>query len=493
MIKTSPSASARLSRTKLPSLPRAIRRPRFDPARLGIGIVHLGCGAFHRGHQAIYTQEAIDEAGGDWGIASVSLKTSEVVDRVAAQDGLYTALMRDGARSDACIIATLREPLFAPRDPGAVIARIAASNTKIVTITATEKAYCHDPASGTLIETHPDIVRDIASLDRAASMPGILVAGLRARRASGPGPLTVVSCDNLPNNGATTAKIIGRLGEMIEPALARWIDDQVGFPSTMVDRIVPATTSSDVAEIRTMLGVDDDAAVVFEPYRQWVIENDFRAARPLWEAGGATIVLDVAPHEEMKLRLLNASHSLIAYLGYLAGHEHVCDAIVAPGFARLAEKLWDEAVPTLRVGDGADMPAYRAALLRRFANPAIKHRTWQIAMDGSQKLPQRLLAPIRANLAAGRPIATAALAVAAWMRYARGVDEKGRAIDIRDPLAAQFVAMREGTPSERARKLLGIGAIFGDDLPRDSRFVAAVTAALEAIETRGAASVARDS
>lgn len=477
----------RLCFSSLARVPGTVRRPRFDPATLKTGIVHLGCGAFHRAHQAVYTQDVLDRQPGPWGIVGVSLQGAGVRDRLAPQDGLYTVLERSGAGIAATVIGTLRQLLFAPEDPGAVMARIADPAIKIVSITVTEKGYCRDPASGKLDAAHPDIRHDLEKAAAPRSMLGVLVGGLALRQKAGAGSVTVLCCDNLPHNGKTVASLVAAFAALRDDKLAAWIAANVAFPSTMVDRIVPATSDADLAAAQAALGVRDEAPVSAEPFKQWVIEDSFAAGRPAWQEAGAELVSDVAPFEDMKLRLLNASHSAIAYLGYLAGHEFVYQVMAQPEFVRVVRGLMAEAAPTLRLPPGVDVAGYQAALLERFANPAIQHKTWQIAMDGSQKLPQRLLASVRDNLAAGRPVTHLALAVAAWMRYAGGVDEEGAAIDVRDPLAAKFRAVSGNDAETRARAFFGMREIFGEDLPRAANFVADVTTALDQLMTRGAA------
>lgn len=482
--------NARLSLATLPRAAAVARRPAIDPHRLSVGIVHLGCGAFHRAHQAMHVQRAIEAGGGDWGIAAASLRGEAVPASLLPQDGLYSVLERDADGMRLSINAVLRE-VIGPSRLAAVAAAIARPATRIVSLTVTEKGYCHDPATGELDEAHPDIRADLVPGAVARSAPGLLVAGLAARRAAGLGGLAVLSCDNLPENGATTRRIVLRMAALRDPGLAAWIAGEVDFPSSMVDRMVPAPTVADRANVAAMLGLSDEACVVTESFSQWVVEAAFRAGRPALELGGATLVSDVRPFERMKLRLLNAAHSTIAYLGYLAGHETVSDAIAAPGFASLVGRLWDEAAPTLSLPAGTDLAAYRASLLARFANPHLAHRTWQIAMDGSQKLPQRLLGTIRDNLAAGRPCAMAALGVAAWMRYVRGIDERGQAIDVRDPLAVELAARSRGSPGERADALLGMSRVFGADLARHAGLRAEVSSWLGRLEREGAAAVAR--
>lgn len=482
--------TVRLDPAMLPALPGAVARPRYDRAAIATGIVHLGLGAFHRAHQAVYTDDALARRPGDWGICGVSLRSPETRDALAPQSGLYTLGVRDAEGERLRVIGALREVLVAPEDPVAVLARLADPRVRVVTITVTEKGYCHSPATGTLDEGHVDIRHDLGSPARPRSLPGFLVEALRRRRAAGTPPFTVLSCDNLPNNGEVTARILGAYAGLLEPGLERWIEDNVACPSSMVDRIVPATTDEDRARIAAALGCNDAAAVVSEPFTQWVFEDRFPSGRPAWELEGAEPVADVRPYEAMKLRLLNASHSCIAYLGYLSGYQTVAETIADPAFARFVAALMDDEVtPTLRMPAGADLAGYKAALLARFANPALKHRTWQIAMDGTQKLPQRLLATVRERLRAGQPFDRLALGVAGWMRYVRGVDETGRPIDVRDPLAERLRELAEeaGPVAGRlAPALLSVREVFGDDLPADPAFVEAVTAALDRLFDRGA-------
>jgi fructuronate reductase len=490
-LRTVPVDRTRLSLPALPALPSDVVRPGYDPARQAVGIVHLGIGAFQRAHQAIYTDDALAYAGGDWGICGVSLRSPGVRDRMVPQDCLYTAVEKGAAGIRRRIVGSVRQVLFLGEARDCVEARLADAATRIVTLTVTEKGYCHDPATGRLDFTHADIARDLAHPRAATSVVGVLVAAFDARRAAGAGALTVVCCDNLPHNGRLLRGLVAAYAERRDPALARWIAANAAFPSTMVDRIVPATTAADIADNDAALGMHDAAPVVFEPFRQWVIEDDFATARPAWEAGGAQFVGDVAPFEAMKLRLLNASHSAFAYLGFLAGHEYIHQVARDPRFVPLMRRfMLEEVTPTLAVPPQTDLPAYREALLARFANPALPHRTRQIAMDGTQKLPQRLLATARDNLAAGRPMPLLTLAVAGWMRYVAGNDEAGRPIEISDPLAprlAQIAAGHRGDPAGLARGLLGLRPVFGDDLPADPRFAQPVAAWLAALFAKGAA------
>jgi len=467
-----------------PLLP-GVRGPGYDPHAVSVGIVHLGLGNFHRAHQAVYT-DAVLADDPVWGICGVSLRTRGAVDALVAQDQLYTVLERGPEGTRAQVIGSLREALAGPDGVALAIRRIAAPATRIVSLTVTEKGYCHLPASGRLDTAHPEIVHDLAHPDAPRSAPGVLLAGLAARMPTGT-PVTVLTCDNLPHNGALVRGLMLELAERRAPPLARWVEANVTFPATMVDRIVPATIPADLATAREF-GLNDTVPVATEPFSQWVIEDHFANGRPAWEMAGAQFVADVAPFELMKLRMLNGAHSTMAYLGYLAGHEFIYQASSDPGLARTVEALWDEIAPTLPPTPGIDIPVYRRELMRRFRNTALPHRTWQIAMDGSQKLPQRLLAAARARLAADQSIDTIALAVAAWMRYLSGRDEHGQAIDVRDPLAATFasvVAAAAGNTRELCARLLAIEPVFGRDLPADPRFAGVVQGHLERLFARG--------
>ena len=456
-----------LTQATLTGLPATIARPDYDIGGVRVGIVHLGLGAFHRAHQAVYT-DAILHRDPDWGICGVSLKTPRVITALGAQEGLYTVLERSAEGTSARVIGAVRELLFLGTQRDRVIARMTDPAVRVVSLTVTEKGYCHDPATGHLNLLHPDIAHDLQQPEAPTSTIGVLAAGLAGRRAAGAGAINIVCCDNLPRNGRTVEGIVMAYAQALEPALAQWIGAYVAFPCTMVDRIVPATTQADIADAAQLLGVADAAPVVTEPFNSWVIENRFAAARPAWEDAGAQVVADVAPFETMKLRLLNGSHSTLAYLGFLAGHEFIWQASADPLLGTLIERLMtEEVIPTLTAPPGVDLGAYCAQLVARFRNPALPHRTQQIAMDVSQKLPQRLLATVRERLAGGGSIGHLSLAVAGWIRYASGVDEQGKAIAIADPLAAKFstiASSARGNASLIADAFLDLTSVFGADL-----------------------------
>ncbi len=482
--------TARLCNDTLDRLPADIGRPGYEREQAGIGIVHLGIGAFQRAHQAVYTDMIMADEGGDWAVSGVSLRRPDTRDALAPQDGLYTLAERSAEPDRLRVVGAIREVLVAPEEPDAVLGRLAAPETRIVTLTVTEKGYCHDPATGELMLDDPGIRHDFANPDRPRTAIGYLVGGLKRRWLAALPPFTPLTCDNLPANGHTLAGLVLAFAERADPGLAAWIEREVPFPSTMVDRIVPATTDADRSAVDARLGVADAWPVMTEPFTQWVIEDRFAAGRPSWERAGAELVEDVGPYEHMKLRLLNGSHSTMAYLGYLAGYETIAETMADPAFVKLVGDLMDrEVTPTLQVPAGADLAGYKAALLKRFANPGLKHRTWQIAMDGTQKLPQRLLDTARERLAAGKSAGRIALAVAGWMRYVTGIDEAGRPIEVSDPLAAELRRLADQAgrnPAALADALFSVKAVFGDDLPQNAIFRTAVISALGTLLHNGA-------
>lgn len=458
----------RLNLHAIAALPDGIQRPAFDPSTLGIGIVHLGLGAFHRAHQAVYTDDAIAANGGDWGISAVSLKTPTARDQLAPQDGLYSVrtVSREG---DAWrVIGSVREVLFAPNQMADVIARIARAETKIITLTVTEKGYCANIETREPLWDHVDIAHDLAHPDAPRSVLGVLAAGLHERfRAFGnPGgaPLTILCCDNLPENGVVLESIVHQFVSRLHPQIMPWLRDNVRVPSSMVDRIVPATRAEDRIDAASVLGLEDQGVVRAEPFGMWIVEDNFAAGRPAWQQVGAQFVADVRSFEKMKLRLLNGSHSLMAYLGYVAGYETIAETIIDPAFERLVTALMGEAEATLAPVPAIDFAAYRAQLIERFGNPANGHRCAQIATDGSQKIPQRWIAVANERLAKGLDVNALTLATAGWIRYVYGKDEMDMAITISDPLVAEFAAIAAKHPYDAlsfADAVLRIEPVFG--------------------------------
>lgn len=483
----------RLDEAALTGLPDDVVRPGYDRAAARTGVVHLGIGAFHRAHQAVVFDDALKSGDLRWGVLGASLRSPGVRDQLNPQDGLYTLVVRDGEREDLRVVGACRSVMVGPEDPAALVAAMADADVHIVTLTVTEKGYRLDPASGELLVEDPDVAADIADIERPRTAPGFIVAALRARRAAGLGPFTVISCDNLPHNGRRIRAGVLAMARAVDPSLAEWIAAEGAFPQTMIDRIVPATTAEDVVRLTARLGVEDQGMVKAEPFTQWVIEDRFASERPDFAALGVQLTDAVEPWEDAKLRLLNGAHSAVAYLGALSGHEHVHEAVAVPAFRAYVEALWDEAQTTLNPPPGLDVAAYRAELMARFSNSALMHRTRQIAMDGSQKLPQRLLAGAAERLAADQGIEAMALGVAAWMRWQEGVTEQGETVVVDDPLASRTAELIEASETDEAqvRALLGLSAVFPTSLAEEPRFVEAVTAAFLALREHGAVEAAR--
>lgn len=468
----------------------SVCQPGYDRQQLRSRIVHIGFGAFHRAHQGVFTDRLLNKLGGDWGICEVSLHSADLLNQLRRQDHLYSVLEKGNQQNQAFIIGAVHQSVIAASEGiAAVLEKMAEPQVAIVSLTITEKGYCIEPGSGELDRQHPAIIRDLQQPDTPRSVPGILVEALRLRYLRGLPPFTVLSCDNIPGNGHVVKQAVLGLAQARDPALAQWIAAAVSFPATMVDRIVPAATDEMLAEVAAATGVPDPCAIACEPFIQWVIEDHFVAGRPQWEQVGAQMVTDVAPWEEMKLRMLNGSHSFLAWLGYLAGLAHISDCMNDATFQQAVRQLMmHEQAPTLRIAGDVDTASYADKLLERFANPQLKHRTWQIAMDSSQKLPQRILDPVRWHLSQGRPFPLLALAIAGWMRYVGGRDEQGQPIAIKDPLSdqlAQIVANSEDG-SDRVCALLAVKSVFGEDLRHNSEFVAAVCAAYQTLTERGA-------
>ncbi|AEQ52621.1 mannitol dehydrogenase family protein [Pelagibacterium halotolerans] len=471
---------------RLDQVPAGMTKPAFDPAAHGVGIVHLGLGAFLRAHLAIYTEDALAHSGGDWRILAVGLRSRDSVDALNAQHGLYTLITRD-AESRYRVCGAIAGAVHAPSEPQRLHAALAAETTRIVSLTITEKGYGIDARTNGLDSDRDDIAADLASdVSAPRSAVGWIVAGLAARRAAGATPFTVLSCDNLSNNGAVLKRLVVEFAERRDPDLARWIADSVSFPSTMVDRITPAQTEATRTDARAALGCEDHAAIETEPFSQWVIEDDFGNGRPDWHLAGAVMAHDVAPYERMKLRMLNGAHSLIAYAGFLAGHDNVRDAMTDPALVRRVETHMRAAAQSLDPVPGIDLDAYRSALLARFANRAIAHPTYQIAMDGTQKLPPRIFETATIVRNRDGDIASFAFATAAWMAYTRGTRDDGTPYALRDPRQVEIAdASRSGkTPSALYDALASLPGFMPASLRSDDKWCATTITHLTTMLTK---------
>jgi fructuronate reductase len=410
-------------------VPAAVRRPRYDPARLGIGIVHLGLGAFHRAHQAAFTEDAIEAAGGQWGICAVSLRRPDSPRALAAQDGLFTLEIR-GEAIEHRIIGAIRRTATAPLEPRELLGAFASPAVHVATLTVTEKGYALD-ASGALDFEDPDVAHDLRHPAEPRSTIGWLCAGLAERRARGGGPISILSCDNLSQNGRRLEGATLTFAREIHPGLAAWVAENVAFPATMVDSITPAAAPELKARVEAALGLEDLGCVQRERFAQWVIEDRFAGPRPAWEAAGAELVADVEPYERLKLHVLNAAHSALAYLGLPRGHALVREAIADPDLAALVQAMvLDEIAPALA---GLPVEDYWRTVKARFANPGIDHRLAQISDDGSKKLAQRIFPILLANVRGGRPAARLAQVIRSWLE----LGAKGR---LNDPQSERLVA-----------------------------------------------------
>ncbi|MGA6155133.1 mannitol dehydrogenase family protein [Stenotrophomonas sp. NPDC087984] len=463
----------RLSLATLPDVP-AGSRPPIDPRALRPRIVHLGIGAFHRAHQALATQAAEAAHGGGWGIAGVTQRSRAVVNALRPQDGLYSFTERRPDGPATRVVGTVTEVLHAADDGPRLGTLLASTEVTVVTLTVTEKGYRRDAATGGLALDDPLVRGDLAGRPAPASVAGQLAAGLRARLREGGAPVSLVSCDNMADNGAVLRRLVREFitatAWQDRDRLLDWITGSVAFPATVVDRIVPATTDADRLTAARALTVADEGAVTGEPFTQWVLQDIFAADRPRWEAAGVRFVADVAPYQLAKLRLLNGAHSLIAYLGLAAGCETVADVLATGWGEQTVRAFCAEAAQSLPPTEGLDLPAYIDSLVDRFANPAMHHRIQQIAMDGSQKIPERWLAPLRELRAAGRDTPLLATALAAWARRTRD-----HALD--DPRAEELRRAWDGPHSEAPRRLLRL--LGAEDLADDAALVASVRAELD--------------
>ena len=466
----------------------------YDATELTAGIVHIGLGAFHRAHQALYSHEAIAATGEfHWGICAANIfGGQELVQDLQEQDNAYTVteMNPDGSRT-VKLATAISQSMAVEDDRRPLLEVMVAQTTRIVSLTITEKGYCLNPATGELLLDNPLIAHDLDNTHNPKSALGLIVNALDQRRAKGIAPFTILSCDNVPDNGKRARAAVIQMAEAMDKELAVWIREQVAFPCTMVDRIVPAMTEESFADVRAYLGVEDKGAIVTEAYRQWVIEDHFTMGRPQWDKiDGAMFVSDVQPYEEMKLRMLNGSHSILAYLGYLAGYKTIDACMQDEQFVKVTRHYMNnEAAVTLEMPEPTDFASYGEKLIERFTNPGLKHQTWQIAMDGSQKVPQRWLNSARTLLAEGKSFDAIALGIGGWMHYVSGTDEQGNAIDVRDPMAEQLKAIahqHQEKPAQLVKAFLALDAIFDPSLAVNEQFVAAVTDAYFSIRELGA-------
>lgn len=466
-----------LGETHLPHLAsRGIRVPRYRRAALETGIVHFGPGAFHRVHQACYVDELL-EYDPRWGLCEVALQSTTTRDALAPQDWLYSVATLAG-EPHWQVVGAIREMLHAPSNPAQVIQQLGDARTHIVTATITEKGYCLRPDGG-LDDTHPDIIHDLRHRDQPRTLIGYLARALRLRHDTHGKPLSIISCDNLADNGHRLQRAVLEFIANDDATLASWVQDTTVFPCTMVDSIAPATDPSLREQAAQVLGVHDGWPVQREAFSQWVIERNDAPVQPDWSSVGVTLTSDVAGFEHAKLRLLNAAHSALAYVGSLAGYDTVTQAMrdeTLAGYIR--QLMYQDIRPGLKAPAGLNLPAYISDILRRFSNPAIAHRLGQIAWDGSQKLPIRLLPTLRQNIATGSNIDRLCLTLAAWMHFLRRRASENAPIT--DPLADTLAALARNCTSDARHDValfMGVQAVFGDELPRHTMLRSTLQAA----------------
>jgi mannitol 2-dehydrogenase len=483
------TTSVALSARTLPSLTALLPTPSYDRGALAHGVVHIGVGGFHRAHQALYHDRLLDAGDArDWGICGVGVMAADrqMQEALDAQDGLYTLVEKHaGGAYDGRVIGAITDYLFAPDDPEAVIEKLAAPATRIVSLTVTEGGYGISDVTGEFDPSSPDIAHDLEVGATPRTTFGLVTEALRRRRERGLGAFTVMSCDNLQGNGHLAQLAFTTFARLRDRELAGWIEREVAFPNSMVDRITPATTDADRREVRERFGVEDRWPVVCEPFIQWVLEDAFSAGRPRYEDAGVQVVADVVPYELMKLRLLNASHQGMAYFGHLCGHELVHEAAQDPLIrAFLREYMDEEATPTLAPVPGVDLDEYKRTLIERFSNPEVRDTIARLCAESSDRIPKWLVPVIRSQLETGGEIRRSAGIVASWARYAEGVDEQGRPIEVVDRLNDELTAIAR-RQREDPTAFIANRDLFGD-LADDERFVAAYRDALASLHERGA-------
>jgi fructuronate reductase len=482
----------RLSVAHLGKLPSDVARPLYDRRALSPGVLHLGNGAFHRCHLAEHTDDALHARFGPWGIRAVNLAPPDLGPMLDPQDGLYIRELREGAARDRRVIGALLGNLTVTGPDSLRLALDWATDpaTRLVTMTVTEKGYCHIPATGQLDETHPDIAHDLAHPQSPRSVPGFVLATILARRSAGIAPVAFLSCDNVPGNGATLRRCVLALARATVPDAATWIEDMIAFPDTMVDRIVPATRPEDVVALSEATGLTDRALVIGEPFRMWAITRDPRMAHPDWEAAGALIVADVEPYEILKMRVVNGMQTGLCHLGHLAGHEFMSDVMADPVFAAFAARTAQaEVAPHLPPVVGVDAQDYIALTLRRLQNTALRHATSQIATDGSRKIRQRLLEPLAAALMSGQSAPGLTLAVAGWMAHLRHIASLSEPRPVSDPMLPAVIRATETSRTDSAAfvaELLAFEQVFPRRIAELPGLSARLASLVEAIRRDGA-------
>ncbi|ACY17035.1 mannitol dehydrogenase family protein [Haliangium ochraceum] len=481
--------AVKLSPEALPTLAERARIPAYERGAVSASIVHIGVGGFFRAHQAVYLDDLLHTPGNEaWGYCGVGLLPHDerMRDALVGQSGLYTVVERSAAGDAARVIGSLLEYLYAPADPEAVLEKMAAPACRIVSLTITEGGYYVNEGTGAFNERHPDIVHDLAHPHQPRCSFGYLLEALDRRRQRGLAPFTVMSCDNLQHNGDVARRNLLAFAQRRDPALHDWLAENGAFPNSMVDRITPATTDEHRALVRERFGIEDAWPVVTEPFLQWVIEDTFPGGRPAWEQVGAQMTDDVLPYEKMKMRLLNASHQAMCYIGMLLGMQYAHETMEDEGIRTLVQRMMDEEVtPLLSPVPGVDVEVYKQTLIERFSNPTICDQLSRIGTEGSARIPKFVLPSVAEQLERGGPLRRMAFTVAAWFRYLTGEDDAGKAMPIIDPMAEtlQDRAKRGGREPDL---LLSLDELFGERLKAKPEFVDEVRRALRSFYDQGA-------
>ena len=485
------TAALPLTTSTLPALAGRLRIPRYDRVALVPSVVHLSVGSFHRSHQAVYFDELARRGHTGWGLVGAGLRRPEMREALTAQHGLYTVVERGRHADDARVVGAIRRYVFAPEDGPSVLASLTDPRTRLVTLTITGAGYGLDPATGTLDLGHPDLAADLRDPSRPRSAIGFLVEALRIRKANGTPPFTVLSCDNVADSGRIARTAVAGRAELHDPSLAGWIEEHGAFPSSMVDRITPRTTDADRAFVAERFGVADLCPVITEPFRQWIVQDEFCDGRPPLDEVGVQFVDDVRPYALMKTRLLNASHCALGHLGSLAGLRRTDIAMGDPVFGTFVEQLMErEVAPLLPPVPGVDLDDYRATTLERLANPKLPDQLDRLCRAASGKVPRHVVPSIVAAREHGLEHPRLTLALAGWLRYLRGVDDRGRPLPLDDPLGPRlrWLARESGTDP---RRLLAERKLFGD-LGQDEEFVDELADALRSLATHGARTALRE-
>lgn len=485
-VRNNNDAPVKLSSKTLPQLAANFEAPNYDRAALKSGILHMSVGGFHRSHQAVYIDSLLKTNPGDWMITGVGLLPNDAanIKALEEQDGLYSVLERAPESDQVRIVGSMKTALHAPANPEAVIDLIASAQIKIVSLTVTEKGYYYDDKRNLVLD-HPVVVSDLNPASTPATALGYLARGIKRRIETNGGPFTIMCCDNLPGNGEVTKHILLQFVNAYDATLAPWIEENISFPNAMVDRITPVTTDTIKNILADEHGIDDAWPVVCEDYIQWVLEDNFKAGRPALEKAGVQVVNDVEPYEKMKVRLLNGSHSALAYISYLMGYRDVDAAMADPLVKKFVENYMEDVTPCVPDVPGIDLVQYKAKLVSRFANPAVRDQILRLCEDGSAKVPNSIVPPIEYAIENNTSVKWIALAMAAWFRFLNGVDEQNTVVPIKDPMKDTLSARSQNAPRD-PMGLLGVEQIFGRKIIGDKRFVDTMAFYLNSLYEKGA-------